>query len=72
MTKFTQAQLKRLETQITDLGYLIRYEKGSFKAGHCIVQQNKLVLVNKFATLEGKINSLSEILQAIEMEKPQE
>lgn len=65
MTKVSQAQLKRLEVQISELGYTVRYEKGSFKAGHCIVQQNKLVLVNKFATLEGKINSLTEIVQAI-------
>lgn len=61
----TAASLKKLEALVEELGYGIRYEKGNFKSGSCVLQNGRVVVVNKFLSLEGKINSLIEIIQAL-------
>lgn len=42
--------------------YMLRYEKGSFKSGYCVLNDSKIVIVNKYFPLEGKINALIDIL----------
>lgn len=64
--KYTAHTLKKLENLISESGFQLRYEKGSFKAGYCVLKQTKLVIVNQFATLEGKINCLQEIIKSWE------
>ncbi len=64
--KYTKNNLKKLEAIFDEIGYELRYEKGSFKAGYCLVNQQKIALVNKFATPEGKMNCLVEILQNLQ------
>jgi hypothetical protein len=44
---------------------MLRYEKGNFKAGWCLLRNTKVVVVNKYFTTEGKINCLTEILRTI-------
>ena len=48
--------------------YILRYEKGNFKSGYCILQDNKVAIVNKYFSLEGKINCLIDIIKSIEIE----
>ncbi|TAD99357.1 MAG: hypothetical protein EAZ97_08970 [Bacteroidetes bacterium] len=67
--KYTIQTLKKLENQISESGFHLRYEKGSFKAGYCVLKQTKIVIVNQFATLEGKINCLQEIIKIWEESK---
>jgi len=45
------------------LGFKLRYEKGNFKTGSCVLENNKMIVINKFSNLESKINSLAELLQ---------
>ncbi len=64
MIKYTtQFQLK-LEEMIGESDYTLRYEKGSFKSGYCILKEQKIMIVNKFYTTEGKINALLDILKS--------
>lgn len=42
--------------------YKVRYEKGNFKSGYCILETKKVVVINKFTPLESRINSLTEII----------
>ncbi len=69
MLNITNHSLDKLETIIRDLGYKVRYEKGNFKSGACILQQSKVVVVNKFINLEQKINALAEILIIIDADE---
>ncbi|MDR3008668.1 MAG: hypothetical protein LBV59_12085 [Sphingobacterium sp.] len=46
----------------------MRYEKGSFRTGACMLQTTKVVVVNKFSNLEIKIQSLWNILLDIEID----
>ena len=66
ITRTTQDKLKAiLETQ----GWNVRYEKGNFKGGYCIVHKQQTIIINKFHPLESKINTLSEILRELEIDE---
>jgi len=60
---FTQHTLEKLELLLKVLGFKLRYEKGNFKTGSCVLENNKMIVINKFSNLESKINALAELLQ---------
>lgn len=66
---YTQHTLEKLEVLLKDLEYKVRYEKGNFKTAACILDKNKVVVVNRFSTLESKINVLAGLLQEIEVDE---
>ena len=66
MISFTKHSLQKLETLFSELGYVIRYEKGNFNSGYCLVEDRKIVIINKFYETEARIGTLLDILQAIE------
>ena len=55
-----------METIFDELDYKVRYEKGSFKSGYCLVENRNIAVVNKFFDVEGRINVLLEILADFE------
>ena len=63
MVKLTPQLLKQLEEVFQEIGYTIRYEKGNFKSGYCILETRKVVVLNKFSVVENRIITLMEILQ---------
>jgi len=65
--KFSKHFLSKLEDVFSESDYILRYEKGSFRSGYCIIRDTKVVVVNKFYSLEGKINCLIDILKSIEV-----
>jgi len=65
--KYTTSFLTRLEDMIAESDYTLRYEKGNFKSGHCLLRDQKIIVVNKFYTTEGKINAILDILKTIEL-----
>lgn len=65
--KYTPNTLKKLEQLFEECNYLIRQEKGNFMSGTCILEHKKVIVINKFLDLEGKINTLIEILPTIKV-----
>lgn len=63
--KITPNTLKKLEQLFEEARYIIRFEKGTFNSGYCVLEQKRVVVINKFLNMEGRINALSEILPAI-------
>lgn len=63
--KFTKTTLQKIETIFNEQDYKIRYEKGNFQSGYCIVEDKRIVIVNKFYDTEGRINCLLDILSTI-------
>ena len=63
--KYTPNTLKKLEELFDEASYIIRYEKGHFNSGYCILEEKRVVVINKFFNVEGRINALIEILQSI-------
>jgi hypothetical protein len=60
--KHNQSTLDKIERVIEEGGYIIRYEKGTFQSGYCILQEKKVVVLNKFFQTEGRINTLIDLL----------
>lgn len=61
---FTQHTLDKLEALLKSLGFKLRYEKGNFKTGACVLEKDRIIIVNKFSNLESKIVAFAELLQA--------
>ncbi|RKR85216.1 hypothetical protein BDD43_5480 [Mucilaginibacter gracilis] len=49
-------------------GYRVRYEKGNFKTGACMLLSSRIVVINKFSNLESKIQSIIELLSELEID----
>lgn len=60
--KYTKHNLKKIQGLLEELGYTIRYEKGNFQSGYCVVENRKIVIVNKFYDTEGRMTVLLDIL----------
>ena len=67
--KLTKQFQKKLESILISQEYKVRYEKGNFKSGYYIINKNKIVIINKYFTVEGKINSLIEIISNIDIDE---
>lgn len=62
MPKYTPAYLKKLEDFLKENNYEVRYEKGNFKSNYCLLEAKRLIMVNKFSTIESRVAALLEII----------
>lgn len=69
MISITQYNLDKIENLLAELGFKVRYEKGNFKTGACVIQNSKVIVVNKFSNLEIKINSLIQLIREFDLNK---
>ncbi len=67
--KYTKHFLNKLEDLMSETDYVLRYEKGNFQSGYCILKETKVAIINKYYAIDGKINSLIEIIRSIELDK---
>ena len=67
--KYTRPFLNKLEDIFAESDFVLRYEKGNFKAGYCVLKDMKVAVVNKYYSLEGKINCLYDILRTISVDE---
>ncbi|MFT7029979.1 MAG: hypothetical protein ACI83W_002621 [Marinoscillum sp.] len=67
--KYTKHFLNKLEDIFSETDFILRYEKGNFQSGYCILKETKIVILNKYYSLDGKINSLLEIIKQIEVDE---
>jgi hypothetical protein len=65
--KYTQSTLDKLEAIPEQAGYVLRYERGTFQSGYCILEQKKVVVLNKFLQTEGRINTLLDLIPQLEI-----
>jgi hypothetical protein len=65
MIKYNAATLHLLESIYKQIQYLIRYEKGNFQSGYCVVKDKKIVVISRFFTTDARINCLIDILADI-------
>jgi hypothetical protein len=59
---YSPATLKKIEAWFKEAGYVVRYERGNFNSGYCILEKKKVVVINKFFDLEARLNALVDIL----------
>lgn len=66
--KYTPHNLQKIEKILHEANYVLRYERGSFQSGYCIVEEKKVVILNKFLDVEGKINTLIELVPQLKID----
>jgi hypothetical protein len=62
MEKKAKTNLKKLEQICREIGYTVRYEKGNFTPGTCVLHGKRVIVVNKLFTPEGKVACLSDLI----------
>ena len=67
MLAYTQNSLTKLEDLLQALGFKIRYERGNFRSGTCVLQQENILVVNRFSDIEVKIKSMVQVVQSVEL-----
>jgi hypothetical protein len=65
--KYNQTTLNKLEKILEEAGYVVRYERGSFQSGYCILEEKKVVVLNKFLNPEGRINTLIDLIPSLQV-----
>lgn len=57
--------INELREIATRLGVNVRFEKGDFKGGYCLVMEKKIIIINKFATTQKKAAILATALKEL-------
>ena len=65
--KYTLTTLNKLEKIVEEAGYILRYERGTFQSGYCILEEKKVVVLIKFLQTEGRINTLIDLIPLLEV-----
>lgn len=65
--KYNQSVLNKLEKILEEADYVVRYERGSFQSGYCILEEKKVVVLNKFLNTEGRINTLIDLIPSLKI-----
>lgn len=65
--KYNQHTLDKIEQVAEEGGYVIRYERGNFQSGYCILQAKKVIVLNKFFQTEGRINTLIDLMPQLDI-----
>lgn len=68
MINFTKHNLKKLESVLEELEFTIRYEKGNFNSGFCVVENSKVIVINKFFDTKARILTIIDILKNREVD----
>jgi hypothetical protein len=66
--KLTQTTLNKLEDILGESDFVVRYERGNFQSGWCLLESKRIVVLNKFLNLEARINTLLELIPQLEIE----
>jgi hypothetical protein len=61
--------IQDLKSVAAQLGAEVRFEKGDFKGGYCLLKENKVVVINKMANLQRKVMILSMALKELGVDK---
>jgi hypothetical protein len=65
--KYTQSTADKLEKVLEESGYVLRYERGTFQSGYCILEHRKVVVLNKYLQLDGRISTLIDLIPQLQL-----
>ena len=61
--------LLELEHLLEQNGYRLRKERGSFRGADCVIEGDKLVMINKNKPVESQLGTIARVLSQIELEE---
>lgn len=62
-----EKQLLELEQILEQAGYTLRKERGSFRGDECIIEGQKMVVVNKNKPIESQLGTMGRVLGEIDL-----
>lgn len=60
--------LADLKSVANEMGAKVRFERGDFKGGYCLLKESKVIVINKLATFQRKVITLSAALKELGVE----
>lgn len=64
---YSKSTLSKIEDLFKEISYKIRYEKGNFSSGYCLVNDSKIIIINKFFDTKARIEALLQIIAEVEI-----
>ncbi len=61
--------IEDLKSIAAQLGAEVRFEKGDFKGGYCLLKDTKVIVINKMTNLQRKVIVLSMALKELGVDK---
>jgi len=68
MIKYTTNFVDKLEDILQESKYTVRYERGNFQSGWCLLDHKRVVVLNKFLNTEGRVNTLVELIPQLKID----
>ena len=68
MINYTRTNLNKIIEILIETGYVVRFEKGNFQSGYAIVDDKKIIIINKFFDIESRINTLLELIDKVDVD----
>ena len=60
--------LQDLKSLALQMGAKVRFERGDFKGGYCIVKEDKVIVINRLSSLQKKVIILAAALKELGIE----
>lgn len=64
-----ESVLQELKQIAQELGAKVRFERGDFKGGYCIIKEDKTIVINKLSSLQKKVMILTSALKDLGIEE---
>lgn len=64
-----ESVLQELKQIAQELGAKVRFERGDFKGGYCIIKEDKTIVINKLSSLQKKVMILTSALKDLGVEE---
>ncbi|RNC83066.1 MAG: hypothetical protein ED557_10125 [Balneola sp.] len=61
--------LLELEHLLEQNGYRLRKERGAFRGADCVIEGDRLVMINKNKPVESQLGTIARVLSQIELEE---
>ena len=68
--RYTRKLLHQLEHTFREANYKLRYERGQFRSAPCKIHAVRVLVINKYLSLESKIELLISLLQSHSITPP--
>lgn len=63
-----EALLQDLKSLANQMGVKVRFERGDFKGGYCIIKESKVIVINKLSNFQRKVLTLAAALKELGIE----
>lgn len=61
--------LQELKDLASQMGAKVRFERGDFKGGYCVMHEDKIIVINKLSNLQRKVITLTSALKELGVEE---